>query len=165
MIRHLRLDDIDAVANIYNHYISNTVISFEEVPVSADEIKDRVDAVVTKDLPWLVAEEAGEIIGYAYASPWNSRTAYKNSAEITVYLSHLHTSRGVGTSLYRAIFKQLEERLFHTVIGGITLPNPTSVALHEKFGMRKVAHFKEVGFKFEQWLDVGYWQVTLNNSS
>lgn len=161
MIRQIVPSDFEAIANIYNHYISDSVISFEIIPVSISEMKDRVESIVTKGLPWLVAEEVGEVIGYAYASQWNSRSAYKNSVEVSVYLSHLKTSQGVGTALYEALFEQLKGR-FHTAIGGITLPNPASVSLHEKFGMQKVAHFKEVGFKFEQWLDVGYWQVNLN---
>ena len=161
MIRQITPNDFDAIANIYNHYVSNSVISFEEIPVSTAEMKARVNNVLTKGLPWLVAEKAGEVIGYAYACQWKLRSAYKNSVEVSVYLSHLKTSQGVGTALYETLFEQLKGR-FHTAIGGITLPNPASVALHEKFGMRKVAHFKEVGFKFEQWLDVGYWQVNIN---
>lgn len=164
MIRSARPEDSGAIAEIYNHYISNTVISFEEIPVSAEEINKRVTTILEAGLPWLVAEEDGEIFGYAYTSHWNKRAAYRNTVEISVYLSHLKKSQGIGTSLYKILFEQLNGH-FHTVIGGITLPNPASIALHEKFGMQKVAHFREVGFKFGQWLDVGYWQIILNDPS
>lgn len=161
MIRRVRSGDIEAVAAIYNYYILNTAVSFEEVPVPVNEMKSRIDKVITAGFPWLVAEEDGRMIGYAYAGQWNVRTAYRHTAEVTVYLSHLNTSRGWGTKLYEALFAELKKMSIRMVIGGIALPNPASVALHEKFGMVKVAHYKEVGYKFSQWIDVAYWQKEL----
>jgi phosphinothricin acetyltransferase len=112
--------------------------------------------------PWLIAEDAqGNILGYAYATKWRQRFSFRFSVEVTVYLSLKYVGNGVGTKLYQKLFSQLKANGIHTVIGGITLPNQASVAIHEKFSMKKVAHFHEVGFKFEQWLDVGYWQGTL----
>jgi len=108
-----------------------------------------------------VVEEDGLVCGYAYATQWNKRAAYRKTAEVSVYLSHLATGKGLGSRLYEALFTQLREKQLHIVIGGVTLPNPASIALHEKFGMKKVAHFEQVGYKFGQWLDVGYWQVSL----
>jgi L-amino acid N-acyltransferase YncA len=95
------------------------------------------------------------------ATKWRERFAYRFSVEVTVYLAPTFTGNGVGSQLYDALFSVLKSRSIHSVIGGITLPNLASVALHEKFGLEKVAHFKEVGFKFEQWKDVGYWQGVL----
>lgn len=168
MIRPIKASDIEAVVTIYNYYITNTIVSFEEEPVSTKQMKKRVNDVLTIGYPWLVAEEAGEIIGYAYANQWNVRAAYQYSAEVTVYLSYLNTAslntaRGWGTKLYEALFTRLKEMSVHTVIGGISLPNPASVALHEKFAMTKVAHYKEVGYKYNKWIDVGYWQGKLQN--
>ncbi len=115
------------------------------------------------NLPWLVAEnDSGVVVGYAYASKWKGRCAYRHSAEVTVYLAPDAAAQGVGTRLYEALFSELRDRGIHTAIGGIALPNPPSVALHEKFGMKKVAHFAEVGHKFDRWIDVGYWQVVLS---
>jgi phosphinothricin acetyltransferase len=108
-----------------------------------------------------VAEDAGAVIGYAYAAKWNARSAYRHTVETSIYLSHLSVSRGWGTRLYQTLFDMLRNQSIHVVIGGITLPNPASIALHEKFGIKKVAHFMEVGYKFGQWLDVGYWQSEL----
>lgn len=96
------------------------------------------------------------MIGYAYASKWKGRCAYRYSVEVSVYLHAEQSGQGMGTALYSALFKQLSELGYHVAIGGIALPNAASVALHEKFGMKKVAHFKEIGFKFGQWVDVGY---------
>lgn len=162
MIREVNSSDAENIASIYNHYISNTVITFEEATISANQMNDRVQEIVSTGLPWLVAEENGEIVGYAYASMWNGRCAYRFSVEITVYLSPYSVSKGWGTKLYEVLFSKLKEISIHVVIGGIALPNPVSVALHERFGMKKVAHFKEVGFKFGEWVDVGYWQVELS---
>jgi len=162
MIRPIKPSDTEAVVDIYNYYISNTIVSFEEVPISANEMKQRIDKVLFVEFPWFVAEENGEIIGYAYASQWNERSAYKYSAKVTVYLSHLSTAIGWGTKLYAALFAALKKRSIHVVIGGISLPNSASVAIHEKFGMTKVAHFKAVGYKYDKWIDVGYWQGNLS---
>lgn len=161
MIRSANTQDANDIANIYNHYIANTAVTFEEEIVSADDMSRRIQEINSLALPWLVAENNGEIQGYAYASKWKGRYAYRYSVEVTVYLSPLATSKGWGSQLYAQLFKQLRQLSVHAVIGGIALPNEPSIALHEKFGMEKVAHFKQVGFKFKQWVDVGYWQINL----
>lgn len=164
MIRRANPSDATAIADIYNHYINNTVITFEEEPVCGDKIQERITNVLQSDLPWLVAQdESKRIIGYAYATKWRERFSYRFSVEITVYLDPNESGKGTGSKLYSALFAELKQRSIHCVIGGITLPNPASVALHEKFGLEQVAHFKEVGYKFNQWLDVGYWQGKIKN--
>jgi phosphinothricin acetyltransferase len=160
MIREATREDAGVVAEIYNHYVEHTVVTFEEVRVSAADIGSRIESVHASGFPWLVAEEAGRVKGYAYATKWKERSAYRFSAEVTVYLAADATGRGLGTQLYADLFPQLAARGLHALMGGITLPNEASVALHEKFGMRKVAQFDEVGFKFGRWLPVGYWQRT-----
>ena len=162
MVRDVQQQDAQAICDIYNHYITHTVITFEESTVNAQDIATRISSVEQSGLPWLVVEDSeGDILGYAYASPWRERFSYRFSVEITVYLSHTHTGKGLGAQLYQALFLKLKATKVHSVIGGITLPNAASVAVHERFGLEKVAHFKEVGYKFEQWLDVGYWQGNL----
>lgn len=161
MIRTATAGDADAIARIYNHYVANTIITFEEQAVSSEEMAARIAEVAAASPPWLVAEQDGRVVGYAYASKWKGRCAYRFSAECTVYLDPDCVGRGYGTQLYESLFAALRERGMHAVIGGVALPNPASVALHEKLGMRKVAHFGEVGYKFERWIDVGYWQATL----
>lgn len=164
MIRIIEPGDIEAITAIYNYYITDTTVSFEEKPVTVDEMEGRVDKVLAAGFPWLVAVEDGNVIGYAYACQWNVRAAYKYSAEASVYLSYMHTSKGWGTRLYERLFEELRKISVHTVIGGVALPNPASVALHERLGMEKVAHYKEVGYKFGQWIDVGYWQKKISES-
>jgi phosphinothricin acetyltransferase len=153
--------DAAAIAAVYNHYIAQTVVTFEEELVSPAEIARRIEDVRSASLPWLVAEQAGRLAGYAYATKWRPRSAYRFSAEVTVYLAPADAGRGIGSKLYAELFPMLRARGIHAVMGGIALPNEASVALHEKFGMRKVAHFSEVGFKLDRWVDVGYWQCTL----
>lgn len=161
MIRPATTADAEAIAGIYNHYITDTVVTFEEEPVSAAEMARRLQDVKAASFPWLVAEEQGNVVGYAYAAPWKTRSAYRFSCEITVYLHKDHLGRGIGSSLYRDLFALVREREIHTIVGVIALPNEASVALHEKFGLEKVAHLKEVGFKSSRWIDVGYWQGAL----
>jgi len=163
VIRSVLDKDVISIAEIYNHYISDTVVTFETETISPKNIRDRISKIKSDDLPWLIAEDdMGKVIGYAYASKWRERFAYRFSVEVTVYLSPNSLGNGVGTQLYESLFSALRHRSIHSVIGGITLPNQASVALHEKFGLEKVAHFKEVGFKFNQWKDVGYWQGVLS---
>jgi phosphinothricin acetyltransferase len=161
LIRTATASDADSIARIYNHYILNTIVTFEEQAVSAEEMAGRIAEVRSASLPWLVAEQDGQIVGYAYASKWKGRCAYRFSVESTVYLDPNAVRKGHGSKLYEHLFASLRECGMHVVIGGIALPNPASVALHERFGLKKVAHFSEVGFKFEKWIDVGYWQVRL----
>jgi phosphinothricin acetyltransferase len=163
MIRAATESDAQAIADIYNHYIANTVVTFEEQAISQSEIIGRMEKVKGSSLPWLVAEDVGAVIGYAYAGKWNLRSAYRHTVESTVYLSPSSVGQGWGTRLYETLFDSLRAKSIHIVIGGITLPNPASVALHEKFGMKQAGHFPEVGHKFGRWLDVGYWQMELKS--
>ena len=161
MIRPATLTDAAAIAAIYNHYVLQTSITFEEGAVTDKDMAQRITDTVATELPWLVWTEGGNILGYAYASKWKSRCAYRYSVESTVYLEQAATGRGLGTKLYSTLLAELRTKQYHGVIGGVALPNAASVALHEKLGFKKVAHFKEVGWKFEQWIDVGYWELIL----
>lgn len=159
MIRPAERQDAAAIARIYDHYTRNTVITFEEQSVGAAEMAARIRAVRSTGLPWLVAESGGEVVGFAYAGEWKGRCAYRRTVEVTIYLDHRRLGDGWGTRLYQALFARLRKGSTHVALAGIALPNPGSIALHEKFGMTKVAHFAEVGYKFDRWIDVGYWQV------
>jgi phosphinothricin acetyltransferase len=109
-----------------------------------------------------VVERAGRLLGYAYATQWKSRIGYRFSVESTIYLEPGTERAGLGTMLYTELINHLRRRGdIHVVLGGIALPNPASVALHEKMGMMKVAQLREVGRKFGEWVDVGYWELFL----
>jgi phosphinothricin acetyltransferase len=153
--------DADAIARIYNHYVEHTTITFEEVAVAPAEIARRIRDVQSASLPWLVAERAGGVVGYAYAGKWHARSAYRFSVEVTVYVDVAQPRAGIGTRLYAEMFPLLQARGMHALMAGIALPNEPSVAIHERFGFTKAAHFKEVGFKLGRWVDVGYWQRML----
>lgn len=160
MIRSVEVRDAGRIAAIYNHYVERTVITFEEEPLPVEAMAARV-ARLMADYPWLVYERGGAVVGYAYAAPWHERAAYRHSAETAVYVDAASSRQGVGSALYRALLGMLRERRCHSAAAGIALPNDASVALHEKCGFRKVAHFHEVGRKFGRWVDVGYWQLLL----
>lgn len=156
-IRSCELKDVGRICEIYNHYIKNTVITFEEEPLTSSEMETRIENY-TKMYPWLVCEVEGNVVGYAYASKWKERSAYKNTTEVTVYLDPIESKKGYGKALYAALLAKLENLGCHVVLGCIALPNEASQKLHESFGFSKVAHFTEVGRKFGEWVDVGYWQ-------
>jgi L-amino acid N-acyltransferase YncA len=161
MVRSASAVDAEAIARIYNYYIQNTVITFEEEPVSAQVMATRVAEVQGLSLPWLVAEVANATVGYAYATKWKGRSAYRYSVETTIYLEHGCEGRGIGTALYTELLSLLRQRGIHVAIGGAALPNEASAALHEKLGFAHVATFAQVGFKHGKWVDVAYWQRVL----
>ena len=153
--------DAERISAIYNHYVTETIVTFEERPVTADEMRARIVAV-TGTLPWLVLECDGEVVGYAYAAPWKGRIGYRYTVESSIYLAPGHLGHGFGSTLYGALLEALSPLDVHSVIGGAALPNPASVALHEKLGFEQVARFREVGRKFDRWIDVAYWQRWLS---
>jgi phosphinothricin acetyltransferase len=176
-VRPVRADDAGAVAALYNTYVLDTVATFEVVPVDAEEMGRRIARIVALGLPWLVAEDDAvaadggadsAVLGYAYAGPFRDRAAYDHTLETTVYVHSGARGRGIGTGLYAALFAALEDLTpeqsryapVHVLLGVLALPNKASVALHERFGMSKVAHLPAVGHKFDRWVDVGYWQLT-----
>ena len=161
MIRPAQAGDAEALAAIYNPYITGSTITFEEVPLAPAALAARVAEVQAAGLPWLVLEDGGEVQGYAYATRWRARSAYRFSVETSIYLRQGQAGRGLGRRLYEALFDALRPLGVHVVIGGIALPNDASVALHERLGMKPVARFEQVGRKFDRWIDVGYWQRLL----
>ncbi len=161
MIRDVHSNDAQRITDIYNLYIMNTIITFEEIEIPASEIRQRISNVTSKGLPWIVYETGDGIIGYAYASPWRTRSAYRFSVETTIYLDQNFTGRGYGKELYAVLLERLRDCGIHTAIAGISLPNEASVKMHESLGFRQAAHFHEVGFKFGRWIDVGFWELLL----
>jgi phosphinothricin acetyltransferase len=161
MLRECTEHDARRIADIYNYYVKNTIITFEEEPVMPATMLQRILDIMAV-YPWLVYEEDGDIVGYAYADRWKSRCAYRHAVETSIYLDMTNRGQGIGTCLYSALLDSLKALSVHSIIGGIALPNTASVALHEKFGFEKVAHFKEVGWKFNAWVDVGYWELLLD---
>lgn len=158
MIRAAQPTDAPAIIAIYNHYVATSTITFEEELVSVEDMAQRIKDVTDKFV-WYVYEHDGMVVGYAYATPWRTRCAYRLSVESSVYVSKDYAKRGIGSQLYQFLLADLKNRGICVVIGGIALPNAASIALHEKLGFEKVAHFKKVGRKFEQWIDVGYWEI------
>lgn len=163
MICEATAADAEEICAIYNHYVLQTAITFEERPVAMDEMVNRIERN-RPVLPWLVWRNGSELLGFCYANPWKGRPAYRRSVESTVYLRNGATRKGIGSQLYEALLSELRRGEFHSVLGGIALPNQPSVAFHEKFRFEKVAHFREIGYKFGRWIDVGYWQLLLSDA-
>lgn len=158
MIRPASAADAPAIRAIYNHYVAHSIATFEEQPLTVAAMQAQMAAVQDKQLPWLVVEHDGEVAGYACASPWKTRSGYRFTVETSIYLAPDRIGHGFGTRLYASLLEALRGRGIHCVIGGAAQPNPASVALHEKFGFTRIAHFREDGFKFGRWIDVVYWQ-------
>ncbi len=160
MIRSVQAADAARIAVIYNHYVRESVVTFEEEPVAEAEMSRRI-AETTASYPWYVREQDGVVVAYANASSWKRRSAYRLAAESTIYVAPESTGQGIGTQLYPVLIAEMRARGLHAAIGGISLPNDASIALHEKLGFRAIGRFHEVGFKFGRWIDVGYWELIL----
>lgn len=160
MIRTATLADAPAISVIYNLFILQSTATFEESAITPQEMAQRMQAYAGH-MPFLVAEIDGAVAGYAYAIPWKARSAYRHTVETSVYVAAGFAGMGLGSRLYQALLQDLRERGVHAVLAGIALPNDASVGLHQAFGFTQVGQMREVGRKFDQWLDVGYWQLLL----
>ena len=163
VIRNVTLGDAERICEIYNYYVLQTTISFEVDAVSETEIYQRISDVLTSGYPYWVYEADGRILGYCYLSSWKGRCAYRTTAEVSVYIDKDYTNQGIGSKLMKNLFENVDMGRFHTIIASIALPNEASVALHEKFGFTRVSYFREIGYKFQQWQDVGHWQLILES--
>jgi phosphinothricin acetyltransferase len=156
-----RAEDAEAIASIYRPIVASTAISFELVPPSVEEIKQRI-LTNLQFAPWLVSTGSqDEALGYAYASKHRERLAYQWSVDVAIYVDPEQRRRGIGRALYTSLAALLRLQGFYAAHAGITLPNPASVALHESLGFRPVGVYRAVGYKLGAWHDVGWWQLSL----
>jgi L-amino acid N-acyltransferase YncA len=160
LIRMAVAADAGPIQAIYGPVVRETVISFEQEPPSVEEMRRRIAEILTR-LPWLVCDCAGQVAGYAYASPHRARAAYQWSVDTSVYLHPHWRRRGLGRALYVSLFEILRLQGYCNAYAGIALPNPGSVGLHEAVGFRPVGVFREVGYKHGAWHDVGWWHLAL----
>lgn len=159
-IRPATRTDAEAIQRIYAPIVAKTMISFEEVPPSVEEMAKRIASILPTH-PYLVAVDGAKVCGYVHASVHAPRAAYRHSVNTSVYIAPEARRLGVGRSLYSELLPELMRRGFHMAFAGIALPNPGSVALHESVGFMPVGVYREVGFKFGSWHDVGWWQRPL----
>lgn len=157
MIRNVTISDAAAIADIYNYYIQNTTITFEETPVSEEEMKRRIREITAK-YPWIADEENGRITGYCYASRFAERSAYRYTADISIYIDKDCRTHGTGTLLFERIISECKRIGMHALISIITTPNEASWAIHKKMGFKKIGDMTEVGLKFGKRIGVSYWE-------
>ncbi|MFZ4763723.1 MAG: GNAT family N-acetyltransferase [Roseimicrobium sp.] len=159
-LRHAMPADLSAINAIYNHYVLHSTCTYQPLPSTAEERAEGFAAHGEKH-PVIVAVENGAVIGWGSLSKFHPRQAYENSVEDSIYLHHEQRGRGLGTALLTELLRLAKDIGHHTVLGGIDADQAASVALHTKFGFEKVSHLKEVGFKFDRWLDVIWMQKML----
>lgn len=157
-IRTARPDDAEGVRAIYAPIVRETAISFEWEEPDAQEIERRI-RTIGADFPWVVAEDGGCVLGYAYAYPWRARTAYRWVAETAIYVAAEARRRGVARATYGELLARLRRGGWRSAIGGIVVPNEASVRLHEALGFRAAGAFPRVGYKFGRWHDLGFWRL------
>jgi L-amino acid N-acyltransferase YncA len=152
--------DASACAAIYEPYVTASAVSFEEVPPTTDEFAALITRT-TRTHPWLVLEDAGRIIGYAYASQHRARAAYRWAADVGIYVDAEHRRRGAGRRLYTALLDLMRSQGLRIACAGITLPNDASIALHRAVGFEPVGTYRAIGWKAGAWRDVSWWQLRL----
>ncbi len=152
--------DAEGCRTIYAPYVTDSLISFEEVPPSVDEMAARI-ADYGASHSWWVADIGGQVAGYAYGSQHRTRGAYKTSCDVAVYVDPDFARRGVGAALYGVLLPSLKAKGYHAAFGGIALPNAASIALHQACGFTLVGVYHEVGWKLGGWRDVSWWQRLL----
>ena len=166
MVRAGAEHDLPALTAIYNHYVLHTPITFDVTPFEPEQRRDWFDAHgMAGRHRLIVAEEHGEVIGYATTSRWRPKPAYDTTVESTVYCRHDAVGRGVGTLLYRTLFELLVNEDVHRIVAGVALPNDASMRLHERVGFRQVGVFHSVGRKFDRFWDVAWFERPLVPSS
>lgn len=161
MDRLLRLAsaaDAPSIAAIYRRYVETTRVSFEESPPGAEDMASRMQSPLH---PWLVGEEDGRIVGFASSSSYHRRPAYRWTAETSIYVAQDRHGRGIGRTLVSALIELLTRQGYVTAIAAIAVPNPVSVALHERLGFAEAGTYRGVGFKLGEWIDVSLWQRDL----
>ena len=161
-IRDATDDDAAACAAIYAPYVTETTVSFEDEPPSAEEMGRRI-AVARQAYAWLVLEEDGEVVGYAYAAPVKQRAAYRWSCEVSVYLAHGRSGAGRGRALYEALVARLAERGYRRAVAGMTQPNEASAGLHRALGFEPIGVQRRIGWKHGAWRDVAWVQRSLTD--
>jgi L-amino acid N-acyltransferase YncA len=149
--------DAEACAAIYAPYVTETAITFETDPPPPAEMARRI-AAAARSHAWLVLEDGGRVVGYAYGGPYKSRAAYRWSCEVSVYLERAQRRTGGGRALYQALFTRLAERGYRTAVAGMTLPNDASVGLHRAMGFEPVGTYRRIGWKHDTWHDVAWVQ-------
>lgn len=162
-IRLATTDDAAAIATIYAPFVTDSSISFEVRAPDTAEMASRIAHKLPR-FPWLVAEENGAVVGYAYAGPHRERAAYAWSVEVSVYMIEAARRHGVARRLYETLFDLLRRQGFRTAYAGITLPNPASVGFHEALGFTAVGVYRNVGWKQGRWHDVGWWELPLGGN-
>lgn len=163
-IRAARTTDLPAITAIYAHHVLHGCASFETDPPSAEEMARRMDALLTRNYPYLVALQDDSVIGYAYAGPYHPRVAYRNTVEDSIYLVQDAAGRGVGTTLMGALIAECETRGFRQMMALIgDSANAPSIRLHERHGFRTIGTLQSVGYKHGRWLDVVLLQRALGS--
>lgn len=160
MIRPVRLQDAKAITDIYNEYVLHSVATFETEPLQKEEMYSRI-AGISADYPYFVYEIDGSVVGYCYAHPWKQRVAYKYTLETTVYLSPDCVGKGIGKLLMQRLIEECRKRGYRALIACITAGNDISDSLHSGLGFKQVSCFKQVGLKFDRWLDVTDYELLL----
>ncbi|HWA81917.1 MAG TPA: GNAT family N-acetyltransferase, partial [Fimbriimonadaceae bacterium] len=152
--------DLAGILEILNREILEGYAHFGIEPASLADTEREFDQA--GNLPWMVAEQEGVIVGFARANPWKSRGGYRYTCEVGVYVRPEAQGQGVGIRIYESLIPELRSRGFKTLLAGVALPNPASVRLHERFGFQRVGTLPQVGWKQGAWRDVGYWALTFD---
>lgn len=165
IVRPVSVGDADAIAAIYAHHVAHGTATFDTVAPDAAQMRDKIAATLAAGWPWLVAEEDGELVGYAYATQFRDRAAYRHSCEDSIYVAEGRQGRGIGSALLGQLLKSATATGFLQMIAVIGGGEPASIALHARHGFFHSGRLRNVGRKFDRWLDTVYMQKALTEEA
>jgi L-amino acid N-acyltransferase YncA len=161
LLRPFQWSDVPAITAIYRHYVDNTAITFDTEAPGEEAIAEKYAGLKKLGHPLIVAEREGRTVGYAYASFYRPRAAYRFTCEDSIYLDPAETGRGLGKALLAELLEQSRAFGFKQMLAVITADTANSIAIHEKFGFKRVGYYEAVGLKFDRWHDIVHLQRAL----
>lgn len=161
ILRPFRWSDVPAITRIYRHYVDHTAITFDTDAPGEEAIAEKYAGLLKLGHPVIIAEGADAVLGYAYASFYRPRAAYRFTCEDSIYLDPAATGKGLGKAMLTALLEQSKEHGFKQMLAVITADTANSIAIHEKFGFERVGYYKSVGLKFDRWHDIVHLQKAL----
>lgn len=160
-MRRVTIQDAARICEIYNYYVLHTTVTFDTEIFTLEMMENKIRSVLDGGYDYWVYEQDGKIVGFCHLNQWKPRNGYRFTAEISIYVDRDYLCHGIGKGMMEYLITHVDRQRIHTILSCISLPNTPSVRVHERFGFRQAALYKQIGFKLGEWRDVGYWQLML----
>jgi L-amino acid N-acyltransferase YncA len=161
-MRKVTIKDAKRICEIYNHYVLNTTVTFDTELFTLEMMENKIRNVLNGGYDYWVYELDGLIVGFCHLNQWKPRNGYRFTAEISIYVDKEFVGRGIGVVMMKYLLEHVDITRIRSILSCISLPNDSSVRVHEKFGFKQAGLYRKIGFKLGEWRDVGYWQLNFD---